>query len=361
MEGAGGRGGEQARGLEGPGGVSQAGSGGSTVLQAHGVTKTALRRSSTGPTIHLTNCGTCGVHTKSRKNLRVHVLSIHFGAQLEDHYSHSQGEGFSCNHCPTKLENRVPILNHLCVKHQVVSNQDIMEVATNVRELRQEAEQKEERPPVVKTHTPTHIKQTLQPGPQARAPPPPPYREPQLGSPTSSRPPTGDTPTPTRTKQTILGFLFPAQAQQPGTGHQQQACQAGHPSRNPETRQPGTGQQRQAGPNLWNSTPSLDLTTSSNPEQRPPGHSVVGPPPHPRPPVVEASNRQPRPSYFQLRPSNRTPRPSRLAPASSRKPDTRARTPNPSSQTPACSGKPSKNPTSSNPMGHNQSPEGHSL
>jgi len=78
-------------------------------------------------------CSTCGKESKTWRRLKEHVLVRHLPDKLVDHFSFNADEkSYSCEYgqeCETVRKNKCDIMMHLHCKHEVVTEQQVLEIA----------------------------------------------------------------------------------------------------------------------------------------------------------------------------------------------------------------------------------------
>jgi len=82
-------------------------------------------------------CATCGKESKTWRKLKEHVIGRHLQDKLADHYSFNADEkSFYCEYgqeCIVQRKNKRDIMMHLHCKHQVVTEQQVLEIAKKVQ------------------------------------------------------------------------------------------------------------------------------------------------------------------------------------------------------------------------------------
>ena len=82
-------------------------------------------------------CATCGKESKTWRKLKQHVIGRHLSDKLVDHYSFNANEkSFSCEYgqeCVVQRRNKSDIMMHLHCKHQVVTEQQVLEIANKAQ------------------------------------------------------------------------------------------------------------------------------------------------------------------------------------------------------------------------------------
>ena len=96
----------------------------------------------------VTTCATCGKKSKTWRQLKEHVLVKHLAGKLLDHFSfNSDQKTYSCEfgqECNVQRKKKCDMMNHLHCKHHVVTEEQVLEIATEPKELGQTQDASEE-------------------------------------------------------------------------------------------------------------------------------------------------------------------------------------------------------------------------
>jgi len=94
--------------------------------------KQSPKKSSVATASGVMTCSTCGKESKTWRRLKEHVLVRHLPDKLADHYIfNAEDKSYSCEYgqeCKTVRKNKCDIMMHLHCKHEVVTEDQILEI-----------------------------------------------------------------------------------------------------------------------------------------------------------------------------------------------------------------------------------------